>query len=155
MEQGQIENERWKFSKNQAKAHKTQQKLMEKELKTLLSFPSTEETIKQISEIHEKLLASKSAQKTAFYNDNEKPTKYFFNLENSRQSQKNKTELIDDKGNVHTSKNQILNHIAKFYTKLYTEKPIGVHAQQKLLDSIHRRLPTDVKPGIHTVFVGC
>ena len=38
-----------KFSKNHAKAHKSQQKL-----ETLLSFLSTNENIKQISEIHEK-----------------------------------------------------------------------------------------------------
>ena len=44
-----------KFAKTQAKAHKTQQKLLEKELETLLSVRSTEETIKQILEISEKL----------------------------------------------------------------------------------------------------
>ena len=44
-----------KFSKARAKAHNTQQKLLEKELETLLSFPSIEDTIKQISEIREKL----------------------------------------------------------------------------------------------------
>ena len=41
-------------------------------------------------------------------------------------------------------KDQILNHIAEFYTKLYTEEPTDRHVQQTLLDSIHRRLPTDV-----------
>ena len=44
-----------KFSKARAKAHKTQQTLLEKELETLLSYPSTEDTIKQISKIREKL----------------------------------------------------------------------------------------------------
>ena len=58
-------------------------------------------------------------------------------LENSRQSQKNITKLIDDDGNVHTGKDQIFNHIAEFYTKLYTEEPTDVHAQHKLLNSIH------------------
>ena len=60
------------------------------------------------------------------------------------QSQKNITKLIDDEGNVHTSKDQILNHIAEFYTKLYMEEPTNTYAQQKLLDRIHRPLPTDV-----------
>ena len=45
---------------------------------------------------------------------------------------------------MHTSKDQILNHIAEFYTKLYTEKPTSEHVQQKLLESIHRRLPTHI-----------
>ena len=36
-----------KFSKTRAKAHKTQQKVLEKELDFLLSSPSTEETTKQ------------------------------------------------------------------------------------------------------------
>ena len=127
-----------KFSKARAKAHKTQPKLLEKELETLLSFPSMEETIKQTSEIHEKLgiihwqqvVCIKIHSKNRFYNDNEKPTKYFFSLENSRQSQKNITELIDDDGNIHTSKEQILSHITEFCTKLYKEVPTDAHAQQ-------------------------
>ena len=56
----------------------------------------------------------------------------------------NITKLIDNEGKVHTDKDQILNHIAGFYTKLYTEEPTDAQAQQKLLDSIHRRLPTEV-----------
>ena len=143
---------RRKFSRNRAKAHKTQQKLLEKEFETLLSFLSTEETIKQIAEIREKcdtihwqqVASVKICSEDHFYNDDEKPTKYVFNLENSRQSQKNTTKLTDDEGNVHTSKDQILNHIAEFYTNLYMEEPINAHAQQKLLDSIHLRLPTDI-----------
>ena len=141
-----------KFSKNRANAHKTQQKLLEKELDFLLSFPSTEETTKQISEIHEKLgtihwqrvAGVKLQSKDHFYNENEKPTKYFFGLENIRRSQKNITKLTDNDGKVLTDKDQILNHIAGLYTKLYTEEPTDTQAQQKLLDSIHRRLPIEV-----------
>ena len=78
-----------KISKNRAKAHKTQQKRQEKELETLLSFPSKEETIKQLLEIREKLgiihrqqvAGVKIRSKDQFYNDNEKPTKCFFSLE--------------------------------------------------------------------------
>ena len=43
---------------------------------------------------------------------------------------------------MHTSKEQILNHIAEFYTKLYMEESTDVHTQ--LFDSIDQRLPTDV-----------
>ena len=78
-----------KFSKNRAKAHKSQQNLLEQELETLLSFPSMEENIKQISEIREKLTTihrqqvagAKICVKDCFYSNNEKPTKYFFSLE--------------------------------------------------------------------------
>ena len=133
----------WKFSKARAKAHKAQQKLLEKELEILLSFLSTENTVKQISEmreklgtIHRQLVASvKIRSKDHFYNDNKKSTKYFFSLDKGRQSQKNITKLIDDEGNVHTGEDQILKHIAEFYTKLYTEEPVDAHMQQKLLDS--------------------
>ena len=52
---GGIKDICWKCSKNRAKAHKIQQKLLERELQTLLSFSSTEENIKQISEICKKL----------------------------------------------------------------------------------------------------
>ena len=68
-----------------AKAHKILQKLLETELETLLFFPSTEETIKQNSEIREKLGTIHRKQvagvkihlKYLFYNNNEKSTKYF------------------------------------------------------------------------------
>ena len=53
-------------------------------------------------------------------------------------------KLIDNERNVHTSKEQMLNHIAEFYTNLYMEEPINAHMEQKLLDSIHRHLPTDI-----------
>ena len=141
-----------KFSKNLAKGHKTQQKLLEKELNFLLSSPSAEETTKQISRIREKLGTTHRQQvagvklrsKDRFYNENEKPTKYFFGLESIRQSQKNATKPIDNEGKVHVDKDQILNRIAGFYIKLYTEEPTDAQAQQKLLDNIHRRLPTEV-----------
>ena len=35
-------------------------------------------------------------------------------------------------------------YLTIFYTKLFTEEPTDAHAQQKVLDSIHRHLPTDV-----------
>ena len=68
-----------KFSKNRAKAHRTQQKLLEKELDFLLSSPSTEETTKQISKIRKKLgtihrqqvADVKLRSKDRFYNENE------------------------------------------------------------------------------------
>ena len=82
----------------------------------------------------------KLCSQDCFYNENEKPTKYFFALENIRQSQKNITKLIE----VLTDKDQILSHIAGFYTKLYTEEPTDTQAQQKLLDS----LPTEVGSGL-------
>ena len=74
-----------KFSRNRAKAHKSQQKLLEKELETLLSFPSTEETTKQISEIREKLgtihrqqvAGVQKRSKDRFYSDNEKQLNTF------------------------------------------------------------------------------
>ena len=94
------------FSKNWSKAHNIQQKLLETELDCLLSSPRTEETTKQISEIRKKLgtihqqhvAGVKIRSKDRFYNENKKPTKYFFSLENIRQSQKNITKLIDNEG---------------------------------------------------------
>ena len=46
---------------------------------------------------------------------------------------------------MHTSKDQIINHIAEFYTNLYMEESTNADSQQKLLDSIHQRLPTDIR----------
>ena len=145
-----------KCSKNGAKSHKTQQNVLETELDLLLSFLSTEETTKQISEICQKLgtihrqqVASiKLCLKDRFYDENEKPTKYFFGLEDIRQSHKNIIKLIDNEGKVLTDKNQILSHIAGFYTKVYMEEPTDTKTQQKLLDSIHHRLPVEVGSGV-------
>ena len=128
----------WKFFKARVKAHKTQQKPLEKELETLLSFSSTEDTIEQISEISEKLCTIHRQQVTSvkirsndrFYDDNEKPTEYFFSLENSRQSQKNITKLIDDDGDVYTGKTKSLTILLDF-TPNYTQKNQVMHIRNK------------------------
>ena len=141
-----------KFSKTRAKAHKTQQKLLEKNSKLFCLYQVQktlsnrfQKSVKNLALFTgNKLPALKSAQKTSFTTTTKNQPNIFFSLKNSRQSKKNITKLIDDDGNVHSSKDQILNHIAEFYTKLYTEEPTDTHAQQKLLDSIHLRLPTDV-----------
>ena len=126
-------------SKTRAKAHRTQQKLLEKELETLLSFPSTEDTIKQTSEIHGKLGTTQRQQvagvkihsKDHFYNDNEKPTKYFFSLENSRQFHKNITKLIDEDAETYTQVKTKSSTISLNFTPNYTQKNQPMHMRNK------------------------
>ena len=84
-----------KFSK-QVKVNFQNQKLLEKELNELLKKPKSVDISQQIGKIQEELGAiynklvtgAKIRSKEKFYHEHEKPTKYFFNLENNRQNQK-------------------------------------------------------------------
>ena len=57
------------------------------------------EVKQELGTIHNKwVLGAKIRSKEKFYHDDEKPTKYFFNLETHHQSQKEISELIDEGG---------------------------------------------------------
>lgn len=51
----------------------------------------------------------------------EKPTKYFFNLENRNYINKVMTKVIDEDGTEYTDTNDVLNCQQRFYKKLYDE----------------------------------
>ena len=51
----------------------------------------------------------------------EKPTKYFFNLENRNYVNKVMTKLIDENGTEYTETKDVLNCQQRFYKKLYDE----------------------------------
>ena len=96
--------------------------------------------------IHNKTVTgAKIRSKQKFNHKDEKPTKYFFNLANHRQSQKGISELIDEQGTRLTTQKEIMNYIANFYEDLYTYEPTDAKAQETLLASISRRLPEEVK----------
>ena len=145
-----------KFSKQQANMNLQNQKLLEKELKELLNKPKSGDISQKIGKIQEELGAihnklvtgAKIRSKEKFYHDDEKPTKYFFNLENNRQNQKRINELIDERGVRHTKPEDVMKHIADFYEDLYTFKPTETKAQETLLNTISRRLPEEVRVGL-------
>ena len=79
-----------KVSKQQANINSQKQKELEKALHELMNEPKSGDTLQQIRKIQQELgmihskwvLGAKICSKEKFYHDDEKPTKYFFNLEN-------------------------------------------------------------------------
>lgn len=71
---------------------------------------------------HEKdTLGAIFRSKTQFYDEGEKPSKYFFNLEKSRARAKSVSALkMDDSQEVVKDQKQILNMLKSYYQKLYT-----------------------------------
>ena len=54
----------------------------------------------------------------------EKPTKYFFGLENRQYTNKVMNKIIDSNGVEHTDTQDILNYQKQFYENLYDEIPV-------------------------------
>ena len=145
-----------KFSKQQANINFQKQKELEKALHELMNEPKSGDTLQQIGKIQQQLgmihskwvLGAKIRSKERFYHDDEKPTKYFFNLENHRQSQKSISELVDEQGVRHNTHKDVMKHIADFYEDLYTFEPMNAKAQETLLNTINRYLPEEVSAGL-------
>ena len=53
--------------------------------------------------------------------------KYFFQLEKDNYRKKNRMQLMDEKGQLHTSNSEILKIQDDFYEKLYTSQKIKIH----------------------------
>ena len=105
-----------KFSKQQAKVNFQNLKLLKKELNEHLNKPKSVDISQQIGKIQEELGAihnklvtgAKIRSKEKFYHEDEKPTKYFFNLKNNRQSQRRISELIDERGVRHMKHEEVM-----------------------------------------------
>ena len=72
----------------------------------------------------------------------EKPTKYFFQLENKRQSRNSITELRVNNSSVTSDKN-ILRECREFYQTLYTAEQVNLESQDWLLDQLDTALTAD------------
>ncbi len=62
--------------------------------------------------------------KTQWVNEGERSTKFFFNLEKSKQSNNVIKEIKDTNGNLHTRDNEILKECALFYENLFSSKKV-------------------------------
>ena len=129
-----------KFSKQQANINSEKQREFEKALHELMNEPKSGDTLQQIGKIQQELgmihnkwvLGAKIRSKEKFYHDDKKPTKYFLNLENHRQSQKSISGLVDEQGVRHSTHKDVMKHIADFYEDLYTFEPTNAKAQETL-----------------------
>ena len=68
----------------------------------------------------------------------DKPSKYFYDLEKIRGKSKNIDELKSKEGTILTRKEDILNEIENFYTKLYDREPTDKH-QDKIYQLIKEK----------------
>ena len=71
--------------------------------------------------MQEKVRAAIYRTKCTWYNESEKPTKYFYNLESARSRAKQMNTLIDRSGVEITDSKDILKEIKNFYQDLYTK----------------------------------
>ena len=73
----------------------------------------------------------------------EKPTRYFYQLENSHQSRNAIHELRVDKHTTVNTPRDILNERNAFYKTLYTEEPIDRESQDWVLDQLDSTLSSN------------
>ncbi len=79
--------------------------------------------------------------KIRWVEEGEKSSKYFFNLEKSRQSSNVIRQIKDSDGNLQTEDNEILKAASEFYQNLFTTRNID---QQKIND--YRIIPNKGTP---------
>ena len=126
----------------------------EKELKNLLYRnsinPGTlDEKIKSI-ETHindlllEKAEGAKIRSNSDILNNEEKPSRYFFCREQSRQKQKLIHKIIDqDTNTVYNKQTDITNFCKEFYSNLYTEQPVDSSLINYFTDDLNMLDPLD------------
>lgn len=71
--------------------------------------------------------------------DGKKPSKFFFDLERTKQSAACITKLISGNRTVSLD-SDILDVAQAFYQELYTDEPVDIAMQDKLLDRLDKRL---------------
>ena len=139
-----------KFSKKFAKEKRKKRLEIENQIHalTLSRSPTSEDEIsilrEKIKEIDTKeIQGARIRAKELHYFENEKPSRYFYNLENRRQTKKVIASLKDENGGLITGRDKVLDYIASFYQRLYTEEEIDPVCQDFLVESIERTLSTD------------
>ena len=76
--------------------------------------------------------------------EEEKPTKFFFNLERKKQEWACITKLRTANGQV-TTDEEILEQTRKFYSQLYSNEQVDVDVQEELISKMDTRLREDMK----------
>ena len=144
-----------KFSINIARDHRYEREQLEKRIQDL-SLSTDEGDINELailrSKIHfldlAKINGARIRAKELHLSCNEKSSRYFFHLENKRQSRKAITKIKDDHGNVFERNNEILDHISSFYQNLYSEEFTDPVKESILINGIDMTLPNDVSQNL-------
>ena len=147
-----IRNRCQKFSKRLAKEKREKRIVLEGNLQkaTISTNENEKETVPLIrKEIEELDLSSingaRIRAKALEYHSNEKSSRYFFSLENSRQSKKVIHKLKTPDGRVIQDSRDLLGCIANFYESLYSPEPIDNEKQDSLLNTIESFVPENFK----------
>ena len=145
-----------KYGSYKKKQQKTRQMLLEDEIALLEkesekpNDPKKEEVLsrlvnakRELEEIIEyRTKGSIVRSKAKWYNDGEKNTKYFLQLEKRHYKRKNISTLKRNDNSVVTSDPEILNECVKFYRELYSSK-LGNIPQSKLDELTDEFFPAD------------
>ena len=147
-----IRNRCIKFSKRLAKEKREKRTTLEDKLQkaTISTNENEKETIPLIRKEIEGLdlnniNGARIRSKALEYQSNEKSSRYFFSLENSRQSKKVIHKLKTPDGRVIKDSRDLLGCIANFYESLYSPEPIDNEKQDSLLNTIECFVPENFK----------
>ena len=147
-----IRNRCQKFSKRLAKEKREKRIVLEGNLQkaTISTNENEKETVplirKEIEELDlSNINGARIRAKALEYHSNEKSSRYFFCLENSRQSKKVIRKLKTPDGRVIQDSRDLLGCIANFYESLYSPEPIDNEKQDSLLNTIDRFVPENFK----------
>ncbi len=144
-----------RFSKKLVRKARTQRRILESQLNTLIASntknnnkESIERVKSELIDIDNKTIAgAKIRSKERFYTEFEKPSNYFFNLESSRQSSKVITSIKKD-DLVLSSSGLILEELAAFYESLYSSENLDFKASEQLLFSIDKTLDEEERDSL-------
>ena len=78
-----------------------------------------------------------------WFEESEKPTRYFHSLEKCKGKEKSWDKILDDSGNTISGTDEILKVQVDFFTKLYTSQETDSDLQDKFCNSIDKKLSMD------------
>ena len=94
--------------------------------------------------VTKRLEGAKVRSRASWLEEGEKPTRFFFNLEQTKQKQVTITKLKTTRGEI-TSQKDILQATADFYQKLYTDEEVDAETQTWFLEQLDRTLAHHAK----------
>lgn len=94
---------------------------------------------------NERLEGTKVRSRVKWFEEGERPTKYFLNVEASKGKSKTWTSIRKQDGNLSNKIEEILETQVDFYSNLYKEGPTDQKCQQTLLDNITANLSEEAR----------
>ena len=141
-----IRNFAREYSINRAKERKSRREFLEKEcvrLETKYATDSSEETYQQHEKAKEELEKIYDhitegiilRSKATFYEEGEKPSKYFLSLEKSNKIKSSlcKLKWSEQSNEVTTDPKCIMAELKKYYSELYTPRSLKTETEYRLL----------------------